>query len=359
MAKHLFYFAVGALALTACTSEDVVDDVAASRNQIKFETVVSKPSKAVEDLTLGNLTQFNVFGFYTMPDAVNKAHAIFKNDVVKKDGAAWSYGDNYRYWVPNATYYFYAYSCGNVSKLSDNYGEFDVDMDDNGDGDGKPASERVLQIKNYLSDNTHQHDLIFAVSKPYLAKQGVNDDVAFTFNHILSKLTAKFTSNFSPEYTLVIKNVRIENVCNQGDYDFANGWNNVVRKAGHPLVYLQNTTGDGIEAPEDNLSVENKTVTNEDGESVQAFATTQSAYVIPNKYADKDVYLKFEIDLMYGKDKVVSKELTATFQPEWKTGYSYVYNVSIDPNDLKLGQISFTVSEISKWTPEGDSLDID
>lgn len=356
MAKRLLLLAAGAIALTACTSEDVVEDVAASRNIIKFDNVVNKHSRAVEDLILNNLNKFYVFGFYTMPENDNHAHAIFNNEEVKKEGSGWSYGNNYRYWVPGATYYFYAYSCGSVSKLSEDYGDFSVDMDDEGTGNGKPATARVLEIDNYLCDYTHQHDLIFAASTPYKAGDGVNSDVSFTFNHILSKLTAKFTSSFSKEYTLVIENVRIENICNQGDYKFTSGWTNVHRKSGTPIVYLQNTTGTGIKKPEASLDVKNETVTIDD-KTVQAFVTTQSAYVIPHKYADndsgkKDVYLKFTVKLMYGNDFVVSKGLTATFQPEWKDGYSYIYNINVDPEDLKLGKVNFTVDAVGGWTKE-------
>ncbi|MDE6308863.1 MAG: fimbrillin family protein, partial [Muribaculaceae bacterium] len=66
MKKHFFYLAAGAFALTACTSEDVIDDVQTTRNPIQFENVVNKMTRAT-DLNTSNFKQFNVFGFYTVP----------------------------------------------------------------------------------------------------------------------------------------------------------------------------------------------------------------------------------------------------------------------------------------------------
>lgn len=84
MAKRYLLIAASALALTACSSEEVIDDVAASRNQIRFENVVNKPSRAVKDLDMNSLLQFNVFGFYTMPEDETHAHEVFNNVAVKK-----------------------------------------------------------------------------------------------------------------------------------------------------------------------------------------------------------------------------------------------------------------------------------
>lgn len=67
MKRSIFYFALSALALTACTSEDVKNDDVAKRSAIGFENVANKFSR-VEDLTNVSLSQFNVFGYYTTPD---------------------------------------------------------------------------------------------------------------------------------------------------------------------------------------------------------------------------------------------------------------------------------------------------
>lgn len=358
MKRSLFYFAASALMLSACTSEDVVDDVTVARNTIRFETVVNKPSRAV-DLTMQNLMQFKVYGFYTMPDNAQKAHAVFNNVSVNNDGKGnWSYdASDARYWVDGATYYFYAYSCGNTEELDSSYGEFKLDMNDAADSDGKDVSSRDMEIDNYVCDSSHQHDLIFASNTGFTAPTGYNESVTLSFKHVLSKLRASFTSKFQPEYDVVIKNVSVRNIRNEGDYKFSTGWANVTRTEGSsPLVYLLDTTKEkDADAP---ITVINKKI----GDN-QMSMMTNTAYVIPCEYQAKDVNLYFEIDVMYGKDYVIkNKALTATFQPNWKEGFSYMYNIEVSPENINMKQIEFTVSVIKDWdlpTPNTEDIAID
>ena len=357
MAKHFFYLAaVGALALTACTQQDVVDDVTTTRNVIKFENVVNKPSRAAKDLTTADLLQFNVYGFYTMPDNDKHANEVFKNVPVTKNNAVWSYDDKYvRYWVPGATYYFYAYSCGSVSALSESYGTFNLDMS-NEDG-GKLASDRTLEIDNYICDNKHQHDLIFASNTGIEATATGNPTVSFQFKHILSKIKASFSSKFSPEYDVIISDVSVNNICNKGDYDFKDGWTNVTRIEGQqPLVYLLNTTGDGIKEEDKDAEI---SVKNEMIENKQATVDSKAAFVMPMAYTDTEVTLSFHVVVKYGEDTIIpDTQLTATFKPEWKQGYYYIYNIAVSPEDLNLGEIKFDVKIIEGWD-DGESTDLE
>lgn len=340
MAKRLFLLAAGALALSACTSEDVLDDAAASRNLIRFENVVNKPSRAVVDLTTGTLQHFNVFGFYTKTDDANIAHAEFDNVTVTNGGSGiWNYDkSNARYWVPGATYYFYAYSCGSVEGPNE---QFKVDM-----AGQKAASTRVLEIENYICDNTHQHDLIVASNTGLTITEGYNNAVSLQFTHALSKLKAKFTvKDFLAGYDVVIKNVSVRNIRNQGNYKFGAGWETLERSDFSPFVYLQNTTGEGNQPKEDLLTAK---VTGELPVSVE----TNSAYVIPCAYSSANVSLYFEVDVMHGNDPIITGvPLTATFKPEWQEGYSYLYNVEVTPESLKMNKITFTV-EMSDWADD-------
>lgn len=367
MRKHLFFLAAGALALTACTSEDVIDDVASTRNVIQFENVVNNLTRA-EDLTNTNLTQFNVFGFYTMIDNANYAHQIFNNEAVTKEGADWTYSGQSRSWVPGAQHYFYAYSCGNVSKLGSDYGTFKVDMEEQQTetSTGKPAEQRKLEILNYLCDYTHQHDLVFATYQAEGKPTGdTNDPVTFTFNHILSKLQAKFTTTLPEEYTVVIKNVQISNIYNKGTYKWDEQygwvWSDQSRPTNDaPMVFLQNTKGTGngvdeggnlIKDPE--LTVTNSTVdvtVNDQVVSQQLAVPTKYAYVIPNNHKQGDVLFSFEIDVMVkGNYTIKGKTLSAVLQPDWKQGCWYTYNVNIDQNALSLQGITFQVDVVNRW----------
>lgn len=358
MNKHLFFLAAGALALTACTSEDVVDDVAtSSRNAIQFENVVSKLTRAdVEDLNTGTLGQFNVFGFYTMPGQPLHAHEIFNHIPVTKSGGSWSYKGDIKYWIPGATYYFYAYSCGS-SDLKEGKGSFTIDMETG----EKQAKDRQLEITGYICDYTHQHDLLFASETGYEA-QTTNGAVAFDFQHILTKIYARFTNTFSPEYEVVIKKVTVDNICNQGDYSFTTGWKNVGRRSGQPLVYLVNPTGDGGVTADAALRLRNEKVVDNDNNEKQKTVDSMAAYVLPYKYAGSDdewAYINITIDVVY-KDKnkpandpgdivIPDKRLSARLNPIWEKGHTYVYNIELNANTINLGHIEFDVHDIAEW----------
>lgn len=362
MAKRLFYLAVGALAFTACTSEDVVEDVATSQNLIQFENVVSKPSRAT-DLTTNNLSQFNVFGFYTMPSNPNVANEVFDDvTVTRQDDGKWTYTVEPRHWVKDAKYYFYAYSCGSVTKLDSDagFGKFSLDMDP-----GLTAADRSLMINNYLCDHTHQHDLIYASNTGatesdkfagIIGKDDNNDPVSFQFKHILSKIKARFTSKFPSEYEVVIRNVSVRNIRNVGTYNSASGWSGVSRKEGEqPFVYLLNTSDASINP----IKFKNE----KDAQGNQVFADTQTAYVLPygysgNEEANTFVNIYFELDLYFGNEKVMTKILTGKFNPTWLEGYSYIYNVEVSGSTAGMDVITFTTATdsegniVTKWNED-------
>lgn len=362
MVKRFFYLAVGALALTACTSEDVLDDVkTSSRNLIRFENVVNKPSRAANDITTTNLTQFNVFGFYTLSDAPTHAYEVFKNvPVINPGSGIWNYDDQYaRYWVPGATYYFYAYSCGS-SALNESYGTFDLDVD-NKDG-GKNVANRLFTINNYLCNDSHQHDLLYASNTGTkgndITQTGVNANevVSFQFQHILSKIQARFTTTLPSEYEVEVSEVSVRNICDLGNFDSANGWTTVVRKEGAPFVLLlEHAQG---ETPAQTLKITNKKVNDSNGKEIQDYRETNYAYVIPNTYSDKEVNFKFTVTIRVGGDQALKRELSASFQPDWKKGYSYLYTINIDDKALKLGKITFTTTANVDGWGDGSNTDV-
>lgn len=363
MAKRLFLIAAGAIALTACTSQDVIEDVVVKRNAIQFENVVNKPSRAASELDNSSLKQFNVFGFYTLPGKANVAHEVFHNVAVtttapQADNTDWTYEGATRYWVKDAKYYFYAYSCGNDSKLSNKFGSFTVDMADN-----KAASERTLQIDGYQSDFIHQHDLVFASNtgtdgKGILGKDKDNDLVNFQFKHILSKIKAKFTTQFPSEYEVVITNVKISGINNIGDYDFKNGWTDIKKviktKEGETEAptdtYVELGTGN------DGLSVFNRKVNDK-----QMSKESEIAFTIPCDYEntayETTVKLTFDVEVKYNGNFVLKKEgLESDIIPIWNPGYAYVYNVDISPSNSGLEEIKFSTNtdEFSDWQTAED-----
>lgn len=332
MTKQFLFLAAAAFALTACTAEDVVDDVATStRNEIRFENVVNKLTRA-EDLTNDDLQRFNVFGYYTKEPVTN---TVFNNVRVTKDGSDWTY-DNARYWIPGADYKFFAYSCGKETQ------------------EGEDACENVnaslndgnFVITEFICDDGHQHDLIFATAEVTGQEDG-NVNVPLQFGHILSKIKAKFTNEFPDEYTVKISDVKVTNIRNIGNYNSKTGWAEPTREEdSNPYVDLDGT-----------LEVDSKL----DDNGNKPSESTGSAYVLPFEYGEEEVVLSFNVDLLVSENLVMSKELTATFSPTWVAGTSYVYNIVISPDALNMQEIKFSVEvSVDEWgNDKGENVAID
>lgn len=350
MKRSLFFLALGAVALTACTSEEVIDDAAKQKTAIQFEQVVNKSSRAdVEDLTGNGLEKFCVFGFYVSPaDGTNPSTTVkvFDNVLVTKTQGTtdWTYAGETRYWVPGAKYYFYAYSCGSTPALDTTDGE-------SGKGSfgfnysASTPNARALRINGYLCDHTHQHDLIFASNTGAVEgdqyagitrEAGDNTPVSFQFQHLLSKVKAEFASNLNEDYNVEISNVRIENVYNKADFSPTDGnWDNYQNREG-ALVYLLNNLNDESVNPIDF----NRTY---DAENKLVFTPTNHAYVLPKAYGEDEVNLKFNVRITKDGALVIAKEMQGTFQPTWQVNHNYTYKVTIDGNALDLKGIVFTV----------------
>lgn len=368
MKKSIFLLAAGALALTACTSEEILES-GNQGNVIGFENAVCKQTKAdVKDLDYGTLKLFNVFGYYTAPNNTVKAIGVFNNQEVKKVDGAWSYGD-YRYWVPGGKYYFYAYSCNNAPISEDFYGDFSLDLT------AENETARALRINSYKCDENHQHDLIFASAGPIIGKgkgedvadvfKGTNDAVSLKFNHLLSKVNATFSSKFPESYNVEISDVRLEGVRNIGSYNSSGvtggTWTTKVEENTTPKVYLWK-------------NADEKTDTNTTGclvASGSTIATTNSAYVLPYIYNKDDensttVEIKFNVEIKDQKtgESVLVRHMHGEWGPTWEIGHKYTYNIEISGTTTDLEAIVFVVEvdengtePVSGWG-EGQSINL-
>lgn len=347
MKKHFFYLALGAVALSACTSEEVTDVSPTQSNAIGFENAVMKQSRAdaqVGDLTTDNLDKFMVYGFYTKEGQTANPIQVFGGDAVTKQNGTWTYSGT-RFWVPEATYSFFAYSCADVA-LDNNFGTVGLDLNATG-------ADRQLIITNYRSDAYHNHDLIYAQNKEIKAlpktetNQTPNANVSFKFSHVLTKIDAIFTSEFSSDYDIVIKDVRIVNFRNVGTFSQTKGWGtSAVRnfdREENITMRLEFPTQDGTGVANASQSASQK-------------PKTSYRYVIPYKYNYTDVQLNFTIELYKGKDHtsqnlVLSRNMEGHWSPQWEQGYYYTYNITLTGSVTNLQPIVFEVAQdMNDWT---------
>ena len=354
MKKQLFPLALCALAVASCTSSDVIEE-GIQTNAIGFENVIHKPSRAIDDgtidgdLTPATLDNVYVYGYYTATNQAGTPVQVFDGTALRKQGSGWTY-DHPRYWVPGAKYYFYAYSCADIA-LNNTYGTPTLDLIND------PA--RVLRFTGYICDDHHQHDLIYAFNEGITGNAPVaggyaNDPVNFKFNHILTKINAVFSSDFDSSYNVEISNIKVVNIRNQGNYNPKSsneyGWESVDRNTSYAAGLAT--------SPQVLLGINGNNIAVKGSKTV----TTRSAYVIPYNYQLGDVQLTFRIVVKDAKtgEEVLSRNLSGSWSPNWKKGYSYTYNIKITGTAANLEEIRFGDMNIDGWVGDNSSAtDVD
>ena len=345
MRKHLFFLALGAMMLTACTSEEVIDVSSTHSNAIGFANVVNKSSRAVDgDLTNNSFDNFLVYGYYTKP-GMSTPIQIFNGLPVQKtikkvngkDVQTWVYND-VRYWVPGCTYFFYAYSCADIA-LSADKGSPAFSLFD---GTNPSVDDRALTLKQYLCDANHQHDLVTAENESILATEKGNPEVSLGFTHALAKMKAVFSTDFPQGYKIYVSNVFISQFYNRADFNVGTGiWTNFA--------------GDLVNPPTIALSVpQNAYVENVAGSEV----TTSEAFIIPKLYDTKNsenVKLHFTIVITKDGETVLERNIIGTWSPQWVKGNIYRYNINITGSSAGIEPIVFAAEQTLSGTGSWDS----
>lgn len=192
--KKYLYIALAAAALTSCSSDDTLDVV--EKEAIAFsEGFINNSTRAIDlSKTNSNLKEFNVWG--TVKGSTNSTVAIFANDKVEGTavgaGNIWSCTTKTQYWIAGATYNFAALVNADGNNVTLN--------------NGLPASVK------FTYDQNADKDLLYAKSEENIPGQASdNEPVAFTFDHMLSKVGFKVnnTNSGNTGYSYKVKDIKI------------------------------------------------------------------------------------------------------------------------------------------------------
>ena len=320
--------AVLALAsVVACNKSEVLE--VAPQKAISFgKPFVENATKAIDPSlthgTDGTLTKFNVYG--VLKNSTNAQTKIFDNvEVTKTQKKAtdisgtntWFYdGDAVQYWIPGNKYTFAALANGTEVT----YG-----------ADLLPATV------SYTADGTT--DLLYAKSNVDITTEDLDfsSNIAFTFNHLLSKVKFTFKNEYPADSKLVVtvSNIQITNafasgVCTLSTKLWANtggnatttmSFGNIVSTATEQGAAAAEVTAAGLES-----NFERLLIPGQSSFTVTFDAKVTLNNVLVNSYTDATV--------------AVDKGL----QP----GYSYNFVGTIG-QDLK--KITFSVEKINGFTP--------
>ena len=206
--KKLFIAIMAVAAAVSCSTELTVD--APKGAAIAFDNAfVENATKAAADISAANLADFGVYG--SIINAEGAKGMIFNNQTVAKSGDAFTYSPA-QYWVAATTYNFVALAPQTAANWT--YANEEND-----------AYNGVISFNNAAAAG--EQDLLFASHGRTTDDKltAAPEKVAFTFNHMLSRVKFTFTNGFhqGSNVTLKVTDVTITNAHAEGTLAVANG----------------------------------------------------------------------------------------------------------------------------------------
>lgn len=311
-------FAVAALA--ACTTEQTI--VAPANNDaIGFDTFVDNATRA-NDVTSTTIEDFG-FGVYaSVTNGAGQSGLILTNEKVTFDGNTWGY-KNTQYWVAGNDYNFAA-----IAPYADAKWTY---TPANG-----TAQNGVIAFDNAAA--AANQDLVFATAarEVTVAPTSKPDAVAFTFNHMLSRVRFSFANGFQSagNIELAVSNVHITDA-------YANG-----------TIEVKNGEVDAAWTPAD----KNLDVVFGDAAAVITEGQKQSTeyfYLIPN--SESATYtVTFDVTLYQAGVEIDTYSHTVALTCAMNRGCSYDIKTTLTPentsdDDSVIYPIEFTVTEVEEW----------
>jgi hypothetical protein len=307
MKKLFLLAAVTILALTACSSDDTLNEP--QKTPIAFSTFVDRAVKA--DITTDNITKFKVYGYMTNANGV-----VFSGEeVTKGSDSKWGY-TNTQYWTVGKNYAFTAIAPTDAT--------YTYTAGDLGEG-------------TILFTNDGTKDLVADVQTvtSATASQGT---VAFTLGHLLARVKFQFTNSLNnSNTTLVVKNVKIAAAPSVGTYtQKTSTWSFTADTQGSTALDFGSTGTTKVEK--------------------DATGSTSALYLYP---LNQTYSLSFDVEVYHGTELAATYSHTGVTVPQvaMSAGNSYQFKADLDASninpDASLSPIVFDVTSVSDWADYG------
>lgn len=318
--KKIFTIALAVAALAACNKSEVIEVPQGAA--ISFDNVFVDNATKATDLNAGNLTDFGVFGSVEVGE---QNGMIFNNERVYDNGTEYVY-NNTQYWIPSAQYYFTA-----------------IAPYQTGEGAAWTYTTANAHTGTIKYDAAKDLDLLFAYVKPAATAATIKsqpDAVAFTFNHMLSRVRFTFVNTIAEisKITMKITDVQITDAYQNGTLAIANG------VAGNWSA--ENTFA---------VSFENAAaVIPGAATGVVNYETTAHHYILP---VAKTVNVTFNLEIFQAGVSLgkYDRATTVALDPQKGASYDIKANLTHEnalPNALY--PIEFTVNKVEDWAEYAD-----
>ena len=334
--KKIFVAMLALAAATACSNDEIVN---VNREAIGFDNAfINNSVRSVNDPSYTDTNLFADFAVYgyvegaTLFDGTTVSKAITNSELE----SAWKY-EGTQYWIAGADYKFYA-----VAPMTN--GGWSVKTGTTPSHDGATLS---------FTTTDGNQDLLYA---PIVTREGANNDysaVAFTFQHILSKVKFSFKNGYNASAaTIKVKNIKITNPYKTGEVALAAAatWSEQAVAEDFTLNFGMATDA------EETADKENIEVAYAYGKT---YESQNERLLIPG---NKEWEISFVVELLVSGKKIDEYEHTAKATIDFQPGHSYNINAeitasNIDPEHAQ-EPIEFTVTPISDWA-NGNTADSD
>ena len=330
MKRSLFMLGVAVAALSSCSQSEILE--VAEGRAIGFSSFVNNNTRAVNEVTEANLSQYYVFGKYQGGEVSDWSGQAFNNEL----------NTTLYYWQPGMTYRFGAYADGNGGKIESSGEGATVSFN---------AATQKLTFTKYTPVDTK--DLVAAMTDAaadtYIASPETK--VPLNFKHLLSQVKLTFTSTAAATYKLTISDVRIDGAVSTctGEYTTTGvTWNTDGSTTKNGYVY-------------DFFGTEGKEISS-------GVSQYQSKLVIPQSGTEL-LYVYFTATIK-GEEPSGSTNLTKKFKAtlghtaadggsdnnKWQPSYCYNYIANVEIKDIvdnpgNLVEIQFEVTGVEEWKP--------
>ena len=306
MKKSLFIMALGAIALTSCSQDEIIE---VKKDAIGFSVATENASRAnvAGNITTSTLPSFNVYAY----DAVTGGAYISNVNAVVDTGdqvpGAFMLTNTY-YWPINKLNFYCVYPA--TKELT----AIDVD-------------NANAKIASYSCENTgtayHSEDLLYSVSME--TTKGAGGVAAINFRHALSMLAFQAKSDASYGLDVTISKVEIVNVANSGSYTLPNETTGaLVSGAGNRGVWASTVFTNTYTFDIDDITV---------SANNNAVASGDSYFALPQALASgsatktENAYFKLYCDVSRNGSaiRVATNPIYVPVDGTWAEGYKYTY----------------------------------
>ena len=343
--KKVIFALAAVVALAACSKEQTV--VMPEGNAIGFNTFVENSTRVAADPSYSNTNLFSNFRVYGFVEGAT----LFDGTVVTGTGvgenANWGY-EGTQYWIAGANYIFHA-----VAPVSNNM---------------VVASTAANGVSFTYTNVSGEEDMLYAYAEE-TGKVSENDAVAFTFDHILSKVKFTFTNGYdASNATIKVKNVVITNAHNTANvalkYDATNDVKSVAWTGHNGTISAGVQFGSAATQRVDEVKVDGVLIA--DHTCNTQYESDYERFVIPSANAYEYV-ITFTVELYINGTQIDVDKVTEgvqgynhTARVKFAPAAGQAYNIcttitaaNIDPNNEQ-EPIEFTVTGLNGWENGGD-----